>query len=79
MTKTTTKDRILPLWVMRLIGISSLATAVIGFAIYWFKKYPPRRKINDSSSEPKSNEVRNRNVGFLCNCNDSSDINVIDI
>lgn len=41
----TTRNRLLPAWVFKLIGVSSLATTLIGFAIYWFKKYPPRRKI----------------------------------
>lgn len=55
-TTTTNKNRLLPVWLMRVIGISSLATAVIGFAIYWFKKYPPRRKIakGDSSSSSRA-------------------------
>lgn len=44
-------SRVLPLWVMRLIGITSLATAVISFALYWFKKNPPRRKINGSNGD----------------------------
>lgn len=43
--------RVLPVWLMRLIGITSLATAVVGFALYWFKKNPPRRKINGSNGD----------------------------
>lgn len=47
--------RVLPVWLMRLIGITSLATAVVGFALYWFKKNPPRRKINGGNGDA-SNE-----------------------
>lgn len=42
------KATILPTWALRLIGFSSLAAAVISFAIYWFKKYPPRRGITSN-------------------------------
>lgn len=42
------KAAILPTWVLRLIGYSSLAAAIISFAIYWFKKYPPRRGITSN-------------------------------
>lgn len=38
------KNRLLPVWVFKLVGFSSLATALISVAIYLFKKYP-RRKI----------------------------------
>ena len=53
-TGTLKKSKLLPSWLLKLIGITSLATAVISFAVYWFKKYPPRRKIsaNDEGSEP---------------------------
>ncbi|KAL9538548.1 hypothetical protein MBANPS3_010848 [Mucor bainieri] len=52
-TGTLKKSKLLPSWLLKLIGITSLATAVISFAVYWFKKYPPRRKIgaNDDGSE----------------------------
>ncbi|KAI7907175.1 uncharacterized protein BX663DRAFT_427048 [Cokeromyces recurvatus] len=43
--KSIKKTRLFPSWILKLIGITSLASAVIGFAIYWLKKYPPRRKI----------------------------------
>lgn len=59
-TTTTTKNRLLPAWVLKLIGFSSLASALIGFAIYWFKKYPSRRRI---TREP-TNEVKK--IGFFC-------------
>lgn len=49
------KQRLLPSWVFKLMGISSLATAVISFAIYWFKKYPPRRRIGNE--EDTSDQV----------------------
>lgn len=42
------KAAILPTWVLRLIGYSSLAAAIISFVIYWFKKYPPRRGITSN-------------------------------
>lgn len=42
------KKSVFPPWVLRLIGITSLATAIISFAIYWLKKYPPRRKITSN-------------------------------
>ncbi|GAA5805413.1 hypothetical protein HPULCUR_010929 [Helicostylum pulchrum] len=51
---TTTKYRLLPTWVMKLIGFSSLASALIGFAIYWFKKHPSRRNI---TREPTNETV----------------------
>lgn len=48
---TNKKNRLLPSWVLKLIGFGSLATAVISFAIYWFKKYPPRRRIDQNNSD----------------------------
>ncbi|KAI9469828.1 MAG: hypothetical protein EXX96DRAFT_612333 [Benjaminiella poitrasii] len=60
--QTTKRARFLPTWVLKLIGISSLATAVISFAIYWFKKYPPRRKINQQEDD-QSIDQRNETDG----------------
>lgn len=48
---------ILPLWLLKLIGITSIATTVIGFAIYWFKKYPPRRRIERDANRETHSEV----------------------
>ncbi|CAO3668109.1 unnamed protein product [Rhizopus stolonifer] len=48
------KKRLFPPWILRLIGITSLATAVISLAVYWLRKHPPRRKV-------ASNE---RNIGW---------------
>lgn len=45
------QNRLIPSWVLKLIGITSLATAVVSVAVYWFKKYPPRRKINQSEEQ----------------------------
>jgi hypothetical protein len=66
----TQKSKILPVWLMRLIGISSLATAVIGFAIYWFRKYPPRRKINSprEANNAGNTEVTVIKFPFRCLC-----------
>ncbi|KAI8085303.1 hypothetical protein BDF21DRAFT_359305 [Thamnidium elegans] len=52
---TTTKYRLLPTWVMKLIGFSSLASALVGFAIYWFKKRSSRRSI---TREPTNETVK---------------------
>ncbi|CEP07798.1 hypothetical protein [Parasitella parasitica] len=55
-TGTLKKSKLLPPWLLRLIGITSLATAVVSLAVYWFKKYPPRRKISpDDDGEPSNN------------------------
>ncbi|KAI9360136.1 hypothetical protein BD770DRAFT_362208 [Pilaira anomala] len=65
-TTTTTKSRLLPAWVLKLIGFSSLASALIGFVIYWFKKYPSRRRItreptNESTDGWKKKARKNKN------------------
>jgi hypothetical protein len=56
-TGTTKRTRLLPSWVLKLIGFGSLATAVISFAIYWFKKYPPRRRIDRTDNDSSNAEV----------------------
>ncbi|KAI7897325.1 uncharacterized protein EV154DRAFT_489696 [Mucor mucedo] len=53
----TRKNRLLPVWVFKLVGFSSLATALIGVAIYLFKKYPPRRKLTREPAENTSEHV----------------------
>lgn len=60
-TGTLKKSKLLPSWLLKLVGITSLATAVISFVVYWFKKYPPRRKIsaNDDGSEAASSSNNN--------------------
>lgn len=58
-TGTLKKSTLLPSWLLKLIGITSLATAVIGFAVYWFKKYPPRRKISSNDDGESSDNNNN--------------------
>lgn len=57
-TGTLKKSKLLPSWLLKIIGITSLATAVISFAVYWFKKYPPRRKIS-SNEDDDTNGINN--------------------
>jgi hypothetical protein len=57
-TGTLKKSKLLPSWLLKIIGITSLATAVISFAVYWFKKYPPRRKIS-SNEDDDTNDINN--------------------
>lgn len=40
-TTTTTQKRWLPQWVLRLLGYSSLAAALISVAIFLYKRFPP--------------------------------------
>jgi hypothetical protein len=56
-TGTSKRNRLLPSWVLKLIGFGSIATAVIGFALYWFKKYPPRRRVDQAQSDDSNAEV----------------------
>lgn len=56
---TAKKSSLIPRWILRVVGYSSLAVAVVGLALYWYKKYPSRRRIRgDRSTE--NNEVQKR-------------------
>jgi hypothetical protein len=52
----TRKSTLLPRWILRVVGYSSLAVAVVGIALYWYKRYPPRRRI-DGNERANNNEV----------------------
>ncbi|CAO3690956.1 hypothetical protein G6F70_006280 [Rhizopus microsporus] len=58
------KAAILPTWVLRLIGYSSLAAAIISFVIYWFKKYPPRRGITSNERNNSRQASNNNSIGW---------------
>ncbi|KAI8639017.1 hypothetical protein BD408DRAFT_435562 [Parasitella parasitica] len=66
-TGTLRNSKLLPSWLLKLIGITSLATAIISFAVYWFKKYPPRRKIGSSDDEEPSNNTNNNHTNLTEN------------
>ncbi|KAI9254272.1 hypothetical protein BY458DRAFT_326258 [Sporodiniella umbellata] len=49
---SNTKKKLLPSWVLRLLGVTSLATVVVSFAVYWFKNYSSKRKISSNERNP---------------------------
>ncbi|KAI8332712.1 hypothetical protein EDC96DRAFT_526397 [Choanephora cucurbitarum] len=53
---TTKKSRILPAWLFKLIGISSLATALVGLALYWLKKRSLRHSIKNNTTTSESSQ-----------------------
>ncbi|KAI8078147.1 uncharacterized protein B0P05DRAFT_587388 [Gilbertella persicaria] len=53
----TRKQRVLPSWLLRLVGISSIATALVGLALYWFKKHPSRRHLTGGDTANVSDET----------------------
>lgn len=60
-TTTTTQKRWLPQWVLRLLGYSSLAAALIGAAIFLYKRFPPssrppRRAVGSGERQVKSKQ-----------------------
>ncbi|KAI8969272.1 hypothetical protein BDF20DRAFT_827316 [Mycotypha africana] len=58
MTGSAKRSRLLPTWILRLVGISSIATVIIGFVVYYVKKFPPRRRIGKNDEGTESSQSR---------------------
>lgn len=48
------RSRLLPRWILRLLGYSSLAAAIVGLAVYWFRRFPPSGCARRSSTSERS-------------------------
>ncbi|KAI9272618.1 hypothetical protein BDA99DRAFT_498765 [Phascolomyces articulosus] len=65
---------VLPRWVLRLLGYSSLAAALISLIVYWYKRFPPSSGARRSNLSSQGNNQQSRSPAgpSTTNSNNSS-------
>jgi hypothetical protein len=62
MSNIQQRKSVLPRWVLRLIGFSSLATVLVSLSLYLYKRSSTQRRINRSThdSSDQDDEVKKK-------------------
>ncbi|CAO3653239.1 unnamed protein product [Cunninghamella echinulata] len=57
MANTTAQKRVLPPWIIRLLGFSSIATLLVSIGLFLYKKNTSTRSLPRSEDESNDNQL----------------------